>query len=165
MLYAAYGSNLHPRRLTQRIASARLITTTFLPDWSLHFHKKSQDGSAKCNILRGDNGVHVAIYDITAEDKLVLDRIEGAGVGYSSASLSIPGLGDCTTYTAQPSHIDNSLAPYDWYKELVMMGARAHGFPDNYLACIASTVAHPDPDANRRRQSWGIVDWVKSGNV
>ena len=164
MLYAAYGSNLHPRRLTQRIASARLIATRFLPDWSLHFHKQSQDGSAKCNILRGDHGVHFAIYDITADDKLVLDGIEGVGAGYSNTSLSVPGLGHCATYAAQPSYIDDSLVPYDWYRELVVVGARAHGFPARYLARIESTLAHADPDAERRKRSWKTIDWVKSNN-
>lgn len=164
MLYAAYGSNLHPLRLTQRIASARLIATRFLPDWSLHFHKQSIDGSGKCNILRGGEGVHVAVFDISAADKLVLDRIEGVGIGYSNASLSIPGLGDCATYAAQPSHIDASLAPYDWYKELVVAGARLHGFPGQYLDRIESTLAHADPDPDRRIRSWETVDRVKSGS-
>ncbi len=164
MLYAAYGSNLHPLRLSQRIASARLVATRFLPDWSLHFHKQSEDGSGKCNILRGGDGVHFAIFDVSAADKLVLDRIEGVGVGYSNASLKVPGLGDCATYAAQPSHIDDSLTPYDWYKELVLTGARLHGFPDKYLERIESTKAHADPHPERRIQSWKTVDWVKSGN-
>ncbi len=165
MLYAAYGSNLHPLRLTQRIASARLVATRFLPGWSLHFHKLSQDGSGKCNILRGGDGVHFAIFDICTADKRVLDRIEGVGVGYSNASLSIPGLGDCATYAAQPSHIDDSLAPYDWYKELVLTGARLHGFPDKYLDRIESTLAHADPHPDRRIRSWKTVDWVKTGTL
>ena len=165
MLYAAYGSNLHPLRLAQRVVSARLVATRFLPDWSLHFHKRSQDGSGKCNILRGGEGVHFAIFDISAADKLVLDRIEGVGAGYSNASLRVPGLGDCATYAAQPSHIDDSLAPYDWYKELVLTGARLHRFPDKYLDRIESTLADADPHPDRRIQSWKTVDLVKSGSL
>ncbi len=163
MWYAAYGSNLHPLRLAERASSARLMTTSFLPSWSLHFHKRSNDGSGKCNILAGSDGIHVAVFDISAEDKLALDRIEGLGRGYSETILSIPGIGDCVTYVAQQSHIDGSLAPYDWYKELVLMGARVHGFPDDYLSRISSLPTRRDPDPDRRVKSWKTVELVKAG--
>jgi len=163
MWYVAYGSNLHPLRLTERASSARLIATSFLPNWSLHFHKRSKDGSGKCNILPGGDGIHVAIFDISVEDKLLLDKIEGLGRGYSETLLSIPDIGECVTYVAQQSHIDGSLAPYDWYKELVLMGARAHGFPDDYSQRISSLRAIEDPDPNRRAKRWETVEMVKAG--
>ena len=163
MLYAAYGSNLHPRRLTERASSARLMATSFLPSWSLHFHKRSNDGSGKCNILAGSDGIYVAIFDISGKDKLALDRIEGLGRGYSETLLSIPEIGDCVTYVAQQSHIDGSLAPYDWYKELVLMGARVHGFPDDYSQRISSLQATEDPDPDRRAKSWETVELIRAG--
>jgi hypothetical protein len=138
------------------------MATSFLPNWSLHFHKRSNDGSGKCNILAGSGGIHVAVFDISAEDKLALDRIEGLGRGYSETLLSIPDIGDCVTYVAQDSHIDGSLVPYDWYKELVMMGARVHGFPDDYLSRISSMQAIDDPDPDRRVNRWETVALVKA---
>ena len=163
MWYAAYGSNLHPRRLSERISSARLVTTSFLPDWSLHFHKRSRDGSGKCNILSGGDGIHIAIFDISAEDKLTLDNIEGLGLGYSEVFLSVPEIGECASYIAEESHIDDSLVPYDWYKELVLLGAHAHGFPDDYLDRIGSLPSREDPDSHRRVKRWKTVDLVKAG--
>lgn len=164
MYYAAYGSNLHPLRLTERISSARLVTTGFLPEWSLHFHKLSQDSSGKCNILPGGYGIYVAIFDISAEDKLLLDEIEGLHIGYSEMAISLPEVGDCITYVAEESHIDDSLTPYDWYKELVLLGAYAHGFPNDYVRQIESTPAHVDPDPNRRVTNWKTVELIKAGN-
>jgi hypothetical protein len=163
MWYAAYGSNLHPLRLTERISSAQLVATSFLPDWSLHFHKRSKDGSGKCNILSGSDGIHIAIFDISAEDKLTLDNIEGLGLGYSETLLNVPGIGDCVSYSADESHIDDSLDLYDWYKELVLIGARAHGFPDDYLNRISSFPARQDPDPNRRVENWKTVELIKAG--
>jgi hypothetical protein len=163
MLYAAYGSNLHPLRLRKRISSAQLVATSFLPDWSLHSHKRSKDGSGKCNILSGGNGVYIAIFDISAEDKLVLDRIEGLGLGYSETLLNVPGIGDCVSYVAEESHIDDSLDFYDWYKELVLVGACAHGFPKDYLNRISSFPARQDTDLNRRRTNWKTVELIKAG--
>lgn len=85
MYYAAYGSNLHPLRLRERVASARLIGTHFLADWSLRFHKRSRDKSAKCNIDAGGSGIYVAVSDISVADMRTLDGIEGLGSGYSEA--------------------------------------------------------------------------------
>jgi hypothetical protein len=162
MLYAAYGSNLHPLRLAERVPSARLVTTSFLPDWTLHFHKRSKDGSAKCNILSGSNGIYVAIFDINVDDKLVLDKIEGLGNGYSELLLKVPGIGDCSSYAAEESHIDDSLVPYDWYKELVLMGARVHGFPDLYLEQINSGSTCKDPDPDRRGKNRKTIEMIRS---
>ena len=163
MRYAAYGSNLHPLRLAERIASARLVTTAFLPDWSLRFHKRSIDESGKCSIFPGGDGIHVAIFDISAADKRILDRIEGLGAGYSEVVLSIPELGDCASYVAERSHIDASLIPYDWYRELVLAGARFHDFPADYVDRIRSFPGRPDPDPDRRADAWNTVDLLKSG--
>ena len=161
MRYAAYGSNLHPLRLGKRLSSARLITTALLPGWSLHFHKRGDDKSAKCNILAGGSGVHCAVFEISIQDKLVLDRIEGVGFGYSEIMLSIPAVGDCASYVAKESHIDDSLLPYDWYHELVLVGAHTHRFPDDYLKRIKSRQALPDPDPNRRTEEWKTVEMIK----
>lgn len=163
MLYAAYGSNLHPLRLTARISSAQLMGTSFLPGWSLHFHKRGGDGSAKCSILPDGDGVHVAVFDVGPRDKLELDRIEGVGFGYSEILLSVPNFGDCASYIAAESHIEASLEPYDWYKEFVLLGARTHGFPNDYLHLIDSLPASRDPDLSRRVRQWKTVELVKVG--
>jgi hypothetical protein len=155
MRYASYGSNLHPLRLANRLPSAQLITVGYLPNWSLRFHKRSKDQSGKCNIRIGSDGVHFAIFEISAEDKVKLDKIEGVGFGYSEISLYIPGLGDCASYTAEESHIDDSLQPYDWYKELVLIGARFHGFPNDYLKRVESIQVLRDPDLVRSVKAVG----------
>lgn len=163
MLYAAYGSNLHPRRLGARISSARLFGTSFMDGWSLHFHKRGDDGSAKCSILPNGDGVHLAVYELSADDKRVLDRIEGIGFGYTEEVLSVPDVGECTTYIAAKSHVDDSLHPYDWYKELVLIGARSHGFPDSYLNRISALPTCQDPDLARRARQWKKVEQITTG--
>ena len=163
MRYAAYGSNLHPHRLGRRLESARLLGTSFLSGWSLYFHKRGMDRSAKCNIRPGSTGVHLAIYEISVEDKLILDEIEGLRYGYSDTILYIPEFGDCLSYVAVESHIEESLEPYDWYKELVVAGARLHGFPEDYLNRIERTLAKPDPDAVRSADRWKLVASIKTG--
>ena len=89
-LYAAYGSNLHPRRLRERIRSATLRGTGFLRKYTLQFHKRGQDDSAKCGISDCGRGLHVAIYEMNESDRRVLDDIEGVGRGYEVDAVSIP---------------------------------------------------------------------------
>ena len=164
MRYAAYGSNLHLARLAERIHSARAVGTSFVPDWSLKCHKRSKDGSAKFNIVAGGEGVYVAIFEISANNKKILDRIEGVGIGYSTANLSIPEFGDCATYVAQESYVDESLHPYDWYKKLAALGAQAQRFPKSYRQMIDDIPAHEDPDADRSAANWRIVEAIESNN-
>jgi hypothetical protein len=162
MKYAAYGSNLHPSRLTERTPSAQLIGVGFLPNWSLCFHKRSRDESGKCSIASGDTGVHFAIFELSAADKLTLDSIEGVGAGYSEILLSIPRFGDCESYIAEESHVDDSLQPYDWYKELVLEGMQFHSFPHHYVKTVASVKAHCDTDSERSARNWKTVELVKA---
>ncbi|UCE88675.1 MAG: gamma-glutamylcyclotransferase, partial [Pseudomonadota bacterium] len=53
------------------------------------------------------------------------------------------------TYQARPSHIDGSLMPYGWYRDLVASGARYHGLPDTYVSAIREQPAVSDPDGAR----------------
>jgi hypothetical protein len=156
--YAAYGSNLHPVRLTERLPSARLVGTALVPDRTLEFHKQSVDGSAKCTILEGGEGVHVAIYDISGSDKDRLDEIEGVGRGYSDERIDVPGFGLCATYVAEPTHLVTDRSPYRWYQALVVEGCRFHGFPARYIERIASVGSVRDPDDARRARNDALVE-------
>ena len=163
--YAAYGSNLHPLRLRARTPSAQLAGTAYLPDWSLRFHKLSIDASGKCSISKGSSGVYVAVYRMNAADKRALDRIEGVGNGYVDARIEVPGFGECATYIAADSRVDETLQPYDWYRELVLLGCEALGLPLDYARRIESVAAMPDPDSDRRRDRWETVTMVRGGSA
>jgi hypothetical protein len=149
MLYAAYGSNLHPRRLERRTPSATLLGTAMIDGWSLHFDKRGQDGSGKCTIRRDGGSLYCAIYDICPSDKTRLDAIEGVGNGYVRSILPVPGYGLCATYVAETGYLDAALTPFCWYRDLVLVGAMAHGFDAAYLARIASVTTQTDPDPAR----------------
>jgi len=166
--YFAYGSNLHPIRLLQRISSANLIGVTSIDSHRLVFHKKSHDGSAKCNILETGcptDIVHGAIYEIASEHKCDLDRFEGKGSGYIDNEIKLRYHDQdylCFTYQAQLSHICDDLKPYHWYKEMVVLGAIYHGFSDTYVSVIASTPSTEDPDQNRRLENEALLDKMRN---
>ena len=163
--YAAYGSNLHPLRLGARTSSAQLVGTGYLPDWSLHFHKRSIDASGKCNIQIGSSGLYVAVYQMSATDKQELDRIEGVGKGYVDARIDVPGFGECAAYLAADSHIDDALVPYDWYRELVLLGCRELGLPADYERQIEQLVVTQDADPRRRQDNRKIVEMLRASQA
>lgn len=160
--YAAYGSNLHPLRLGGRVPSAELLGTDFLPDRSLHFHKKGADGSGKCNILEPGLGVHVAIYTINVDEKAALDKYENLGSGYEESTIVVPEFGNCFTYQATNTHVVDDLEPYCWYHEMVRIGCHFLNFPDEYVSRINAVAPSRDPNELRRRKNWRIVETLRS---
>ena len=161
-LYAAYGSNLHPQRLRERIKSATLRGTGFLRKYTLQFHKRGQDDSAKCGFSDCGEGLHVAVYEMNAADRSVLDGIEGVGKGYDVNEVNVPGFGKCFTYVASRTHIDDLLRPFDWYREMVLLGCQRHAFPAPYCERIAALPVIEDPDPVRRERNWRTVERLRA---
>ena len=155
--YFAYGSNLHPVRLGERVPSASLLGAIQLNRYRLKFHKKSTDGSAKCNLVKTGNrvdAVYGALYALNAEHKQELDRYEGTGKGYRDCLINIHHQHThypCFTYFAEDSHIENNLQPYHWYKNLVVLGARYLRFPEAYITRLEAVKSIPDSNVVRRQ--------------
>jgi len=162
MLYAAYGSNLHPVRLSVRVPKARLLGSGVVTGWGLRFNKRGGDGSAKCNIAAARGRLHVAVYEMDPPDLSALDEIEGAGFGYSRVRISVPDYGLCYTYIATESHVDDSIHPYSWYKQLVLAGCEALGFPGPYIDIVRAVAAVSDPDRGRHADNQAIVAAAKN---
>lgn len=168
--YFAYGSNLHPLRLRERVPSARLIAPVELTGYRLKFHKRGRDDSGKCNLFPSGaacDRVHGALYELAVAHKPVLDRYEGVGNGYRHHSLRLSclgGSGVCYTYLAQAGHIDEGLRPYQWYKELVVLGAEHLGLPLEYIAGLNQVPAVEDPDHRRRQQHEVLIGRLVAAN-
>lgn len=157
MLYAAYGSNLHPLRLALRLPKSRFEGTAAIAGLRLHFHKRSKDQSGKCNIVAGDGSIHVAVYELNGQEEAELHQIEGVGRGYTVAAIEVPEFGGCFTYIATESFIDDDLRPYSWYKELVLAGCDALGLPIDYIARIQEVTTIEDPDRARHANNMELV--------
>ncbi len=166
--YFAYGSNLHPIRLSERVPSAKLVGVVELIHHRLTFHKKSIDGSSKCNLFNtgsASDSVHGAIYELATEHKELLDNFEGEGSGYIDNQFVVRHQVkeyNCFTYLAQQSHIVDNLRPYHWYKELVVLGAKYLGFPNAYIASIESIISVEDTDDQRRKGMEVLLQKVRN---
>lgn len=161
--YLAYGSNLHPLRLAERVPSARALGVIEMPGYALAFHKRSIDSSGKCLIYTEQGAgrkMYGVLYEFEAHEKAGLDVLEGSGKGYVEKFVQFPLDGVTYTpyvYMAQASHIDPTLIPYDWYKGLVLAGAKYHSLPQEYIAEIEATISKPDPDVKRSKQNEDLI--------
>jgi len=138
-------------RIKHRVESATVVSIARLYGHSLQFHKKSIDGSAKCDIMhtnRPDDIVHGVVFEILASEKHILDRYEGLGSGYDQkqVSLALPHGESVAAVTYYAIDIDVSLSPYHWYKEHVIRGAREHALPVEHIRAIEAITSVPDPD-------------------
>ena len=164
LYYFAYGSNLHPVRLLERVPSAQWVGRTELRYHRLAFQKRGSDGSSKCDLVRtGEetDGVYGAIYQMDSVHKQALDCFEGNGNGYYDSPLTVELHGkehSCFTYFAKAAHIADGLKPYHWYKELALAGAIEHGLPRDYVESIRTFESVEDPTASRRELYRALLD-------
>jgi hypothetical protein len=158
MYYFGYGSNMLTSRLQERVPSGDPVRTGTLRGYALRFHKRSRDGSGKCNIVPSsdeDARVHGVVFDVSSADLRTLDEAEQRGRGYERRNVVVRGAEsaiEAFAYVAQPAYVDDALLPYDWYHALVLAGAREHDLPSSYTAQVESVRSYPDPNEARRRE-------------
>ena len=141
-LYFAYGSNLSSERIHQpdRAPSARRVGTGSLSGHVLAWHKRGADGSGKCTVCRTGSradGVWGVVWEVDVEDVARLDAIEGPG--YERVEVEVTTANQkmsAFTYLARASHLDPNLHPADWYRALVVAGAREHGLPASWIRVL-----------------------------
>jgi len=158
--YLAYGSNMHPLRLRERVPSARAVATVVLPGWDLRFHKVGQDGSAKCDIVAAAPGevVHAVVYALRQAEREALDLAEGLGRGYDEDRLVLNGGLEVFCYRAAPDHIDPALRPFRWYRDYVCSGARYHGLPAAYVERLEAVAVIDDHQVSRSRRHEAVLE-------
>ena len=133
----AYGSNMYTVRMRERVPSASPLSAGQLKGHTLRWHKRSIDGSGKCDAEAIDHESDVVwgvLYACRASEKSALDQAEGLGSGYNETIVEIitkTGVVKASMYFATDK--DPSLQPYHWYKDFVIKGAREHGLPQDYI--------------------------------
>ncbi len=171
-LYFAYGSNLLAERLAARCPSAEPKGVVHVAGWRLAFHSKSFDGSGKATLIRGEESdvVHGRLYEIPVGERDALDKAEGVDrdppVYLRHDDFVVTGadgetISDVSVYLAREE--TPALAPYDWYRALVVAGGMQAGLPAGDVAAIAVTPALPDPLPNRRGRRDGLAALEKAG--
>ncbi len=160
-IYFAYGSNLHPFRLQERVPSARLLGLARLADHKLIYGKRGIDGSGKCTttFARGVTSCVIgALFALRADELGALDAAEGPAYGRKTTVFSLGG-SDLAGfyYEAHDYSVDSDLLPFDWYRDLVVAGARFHKMPAAYVAALENVPTLRDPNQDRHAQMQALL--------
>lgn len=172
-LYFAYGSNLATPRIRQaeRAPRARRVGTARLERHILRFHKRGDDGSGKCNVwCTGDDGDWAwgVLWEVAPAELERLDAVEGGGYRRLTLEVTVngsePGAGpagdavrEAETYVARHAYVDLDLSPYDWYKAIVLAGAREHALPRDWVRFLDTVDTWRDLDEARASRHWAIL--------
>lgn len=135
-LYAAYGTNLDPARMSDRCPHSPLQTTGWLEGWRLTFggEEHGWDGSLATIVQDSFEHVFVAVYDITAEDMAQLDGWESADRGlYRKTKVRVSTMnGEVVAWTYVLDAFEGGL-PSASYLGILSEAADAAGAPADYV--------------------------------
>ncbi|MFA7326308.1 MAG: gamma-glutamylcyclotransferase family protein [Candidatus Kapaibacterium sp.] len=127
MLYFAYGSNMNPDRLKERVGVYYGMEHGVLQGYKLTFNKKSNipgRGYATIEIC-DDSYVAGIIYKLSQKAIKILDMYEGFPAHYTKSYLSIEtadGLKECVVYIANEDMLGVDLKPTNEYFRHIMKG-------------------------------------------
>lgn len=153
LIYFAYGSNMLQARLRARCPSAIPLGIAKACGYRLEFTKKGIDGSGKATLVASEAGCDVPgfLYEISDEDSVKLDIVEGVGMGYERRNdFSVEtqdGLTTAMTYLAIDT--DSDLIPYDWYLALVVAGIHENDLGKDHIDLVRAQHCKPDPEIDR----------------
>ena len=157
----AYGSNMLSSRVQERCPSARALGVAELHGHELKWHKRSNDGSGKCDVVSAKDEkriVYGVLFEIAESEKRELDRAEGLGNGYEEKLVQVVFEGKPRTVTLYAAtNTNSSLKPYTWYKAFVVAGANEHRLPSDYLKQLEAVEAVQDSDRERHDRNTQLL--------
>lgn len=138
-LYAAYGSNLDPSRMSERCPHSPLRGTGWLSGWRLTFggEEHGWDGALATIVQDPFEQVFVALYDVTDEDLAMLDDVESFGSRlYRKTRVRVATLtGSHAAWTYVLDAYEGGL-PSASTVGILADAAEAAGAPDDYVAAL-----------------------------
>jgi gamma-glutamylcyclotransferase (GGCT)/AIG2-like uncharacterized protein YtfP len=152
--YFAYGSNLKLSRMRERVPAAEVVAPALLRGRRLTLDKRGADGSGKAN-LAPDRGALVwgVVYAFRAETWTALDAFEP---DYERVEVAVELSGvalRAVTYASE--RITRDPVPHDWYKRLIVEGAREHGLPAEWIARLEALPARSAGPGPARAEALG----------
>jgi len=138
-LYAAYGTNLDPARMSERCPHSPLRGTGWLEGWRLTFGGEDHgwDGALATVVQDPFEQVFVAIYDITEEDLTALDSWESADTGlYRKTKVRVSTMNkEVVAWVYVLDAFEGGL-PSASYLGMLADAADAAGAPADYVAAL-----------------------------
>lgn len=138
-LYAAYGSNLDPSRMSERCPHSPLRSTGWLTGWRLTFggEEHGWDGALVTIVQDPFEQVFVALYDVTDEDMAVLDDLESFNAGlYRKTRVRVATMAGSHVAWAYVLDAYEGGLPSASSLGILADAAEAADAPDDYVAAL-----------------------------
>lgn len=168
MYYFAYGSNMCTARLARRVPCVAPVGPAWLDGHRLYWHLVGNDGSGKCNVVATGNPadrVHGVLFELDAARLDALHAAEGPAYDFLELDTGHgAGRDTAAIYRGRADWLDDTLAPFEWYRDFVVAGAIEHGLPHDWTAGLAAVAAVADPDGERAADNRAILEEMP-GNV
>lgn len=136
VLYAAYGSNLDPRRMAERAPYSPVAGTGWLRGWRLTFGGEDLgwDGALSTIVEDALEEVFVVLYDMHPLDEASLDAWEGTSLGlWRKMRVRVQTLdGDLLAWAYVLDDYEGGL-PSAQYLGIIADAAEAGGAPPDYV--------------------------------
>lgn len=138
--YFAYGSNMDSKQLEERINREDIkgIVGKVL-GYELAFNKiaSNRDGEGKANIVPRTGGViYGVLYSLDMKDLEKLDSFAGMPTHYIRVKIPVETEGEiveAVSYVAATNMVKEGLTPSREYLEHLIIGAKEHRLPDDYI--------------------------------
>jgi gamma-glutamylcyclotransferase (GGCT)/AIG2-like uncharacterized protein YtfP len=138
-LYAAYGTNLDPVRMSERCPHSPLQTTGWVLGWRLTFggEEHGWDGALPTLVEDPLEQVFVAVYDVTSRDAAALDQWEQADTGlYRKTHVRVSTLsGEVVAWAYVLDAYEGGL-PSAYHLGMLADAAEAADAPVDYVAAL-----------------------------
>jgi gamma-glutamylcyclotransferase (GGCT)/AIG2-like uncharacterized protein YtfP len=149
LYYFAYGSNMDWPQMQRRCPSAIFVSLGRLPGYRFAIARHSRlRGCGTANILPAPGGeVWGVIYDVAAEDLLLLDRFED---GYRREQVSVAasnGTGPLAALVYIAAREATPPLPNPEYKRHLIDGARHWQLPQRYCEMLEMIETAPWPNS------------------
>jgi len=145
VLYFAYGSNIHPRRLETRVGEVESLGVDSVEGYSLTFDKRGADRSAKCNLrIRRGGRAFGACYRLRPDQWDLLEEFEP---GYRASELALGSGRSARLFLAEADLVDEP--PFSWYRDIVVCGMEYFDLPPAYREAARAVTAIEDHHPER----------------
>jgi gamma-glutamylcyclotransferase (GGCT)/AIG2-like uncharacterized protein YtfP len=135
-LYAAYGSNLDPHRMSQRAPASPMQGTGWLRGWRMTFAGEDVgcDGALSTVVEDDRESVFVMLYDVPSQDEAALDAWEGTDLGlWRKIRVRVDTLdGESLAWLYVLDAYEGGL-PSAHYLGVIADAAEAGGAPSDYV--------------------------------
>lgn len=148
VLYFAYGSNMDPRRMSERAPRARALGPGRLDGFHLEFNLYSTEWEGGVTNLEPDAGAHVwgILWQMPRSELDALNAYHGHPTFYRQEEVVVEGPpGRVLAYSFRVAHQSGYIRPTDAYLNRIRSAIRVQGLPPEALEILERAGRPPRP--------------------